>query len=60
MGRLVRPFVQTTPVSNGYFIVCPQATAERLRVEAFRTRLLERATEDEKRLADLWTGEEGG
>lgn len=56
MGRLVRPFAQTLPISYGYFVVCPQATATLPRVKAFRTWLLERAAEDDKRLADSWEG----
>ncbi|MDX1432759.1 MAG: transcriptional regulator GcvA [Gammaproteobacteria bacterium] len=42
-GRLVRPFELSFPVNFAYYIVCPEKTAERPRVVAFREWLLEEA-----------------
>jgi LysR family transcriptional regulator, glycine cleavage system transcriptional activator len=52
-GRLVRPFPLALPVSYGYWIVCPQATAGRPKIALMREWLLAEATADEARLAGL-------
>jgi LysR family transcriptional regulator, glycine cleavage system transcriptional activator len=35
-GRLVKPFALAVPTPFAYYVVCPQATAGRAKVEAFR------------------------
>jgi LysR family transcriptional regulator, glycine cleavage system transcriptional activator len=35
-GRLVRPFAVAVPIPFAYYVVCPEATAGRPKVEAFR------------------------
>jgi LysR family glycine cleavage system transcriptional activator len=35
-GRLVRPFAVAVPTPFAYYVVCPEATAARAKVEAFR------------------------
>lgn len=54
LGRLVRPFAQSLPISYGYFVVCPMAKAQQPEIAAFRGWLLECARDDEVRLAKLW------
>jgi LysR family transcriptional regulator, glycine cleavage system transcriptional activator len=36
VGRLVKPFAVAVPTPFAYYVVCPQATAERPKVAAFR------------------------
>jgi LysR family glycine cleavage system transcriptional activator len=40
-GRLVRPFKLSLPVEFAYYIVCPETTADRPKVAAFRQWLLQ-------------------
>jgi LysR family glycine cleavage system transcriptional activator len=40
-GRLVRPFAHEVRGSYQYYVVCPEATADRPQIAAFRTWLLE-------------------
>lgn len=42
-GRLVRPFRQEVRGSNQYYVVCPEATADRPDLAAFRAWLLDEA-----------------
>jgi len=42
-GRLVKPFELSLPFHLAYFLVCPEATAERPKIRAFREWLLEEA-----------------
>jgi LysR family glycine cleavage system transcriptional activator len=35
-GRLVRPFDQSLPANYSYWLVCPEASAERPKIAAFR------------------------
>ena len=42
-GRLVKPFALTIPVDFGYFVVCPERTAEQPKVAAFREWIIARA-----------------
>src|SRR6185437_1118941 len=44
-GRLVRPFGQSLPGDYAYWLVCPEATAERPKVAAFRDWVLAEARE---------------
>ncbi len=44
-GRLVKPFELSLPASFAYYIVCPEAAAERPKVAAFREWLIEEAGE---------------
>ncbi len=46
-GRLVRPFMLNLPTEYAYYAVCPEENAERPRIVAFRTWLLEQAALDE-------------
>ena len=46
-GRLVRPFDLVLPVDRAYYLVCPEATAERPKLRAFRAWLLEEAAATE-------------
>jgi LysR family glycine cleavage system transcriptional activator len=46
-GRLVRPFTQSFPGDHAYWLVCPEATAERPKIAAFREWLLVEAREAE-------------
>jgi LysR family transcriptional regulator, glycine cleavage system transcriptional activator len=48
-GRLVRPFALSLPVSYGYWIVCPKATANLPKIVTFRDWLLAEASEDVRR-----------
>ena len=52
-GRLVRPFAQTLKSDRGYFIVCPEAFADRPNITRFRDWLLAENARDAARLADL-------
>jgi LysR family glycine cleavage system transcriptional activator len=52
-GRLVRPFPLALPVSYAYYVVCPQATAERPKIVLMRNWLLAEAALDEAKLAGL-------
>jgi LysR family glycine cleavage system transcriptional activator len=45
-GRLVKPFDISLPAEFAYYLVCPEATAERPKVRAFRAWLLEMAAEE--------------
>jgi LysR family transcriptional regulator, glycine cleavage system transcriptional activator len=49
-GRLVRPVAVSLGLSNTYWIVCPEATAEAPKVALFRRWLLAEAAEDARRL----------
>jgi LysR family glycine cleavage system transcriptional activator len=52
-GRLIRPFEVDMPSDYAYYVVSPEATAERPKVAAFRTWLLTEArTEPEAEAAD--------
>jgi LysR family transcriptional regulator, glycine cleavage system transcriptional activator len=42
-GRLVRPFDQSLPANYSYWLVCPEASAERPKIVAFRDWLLAEA-----------------
>jgi len=42
-GRLVRPFREEVKGSNHYYVVCPEATADRPELAAFRAWLLDEA-----------------
>lgn len=44
-GRLVRPFGQSLPGDYAYWLICPEATAERPKVAAFRDWVLAEARE---------------
>ena len=46
-GRLVRPFDVVLPVDRAYYLVCPEAAAERPKIAAFRAWLLEEAAQGE-------------
>jgi len=48
-GRLARPFAVTVPTPFAYYVVCPQATAERPKVAAFRRWLRAEAERDSER-----------
>ena len=52
-GRLIRPFEVTLPVSYGYWIVCPKATAQLPKIVAFSRWLLAEAAEDTRLLREL-------
>ena len=39
-GRLVKPFGMSLPATFAYYLVCPEATAERPKIAAFRDWLL--------------------
>jgi LysR family glycine cleavage system transcriptional activator len=45
-GRLVKPFAVAVPTPFAYYVVCPQATAERPKVAAFRRWLRAEAERD--------------
>src|SRR5947209_322966 len=42
-GRLVRPFDQSLPANYSYWLVCPEASAERPKIVAFRDWILSEA-----------------
>lgn len=44
-GRLVRPFAQAVPVAYAYYVVCPEAAADRSKVAAFRDWVIDEATQ---------------
>ncbi|HYM31767.1 MAG TPA: transcriptional regulator GcvA [Candidatus Cybelea sp.] len=46
-GRLVKPFDVVLPVDRAYYFVCPEATAERPKIVAFRNWLREEAASGE-------------
>lgn len=52
-GRLVRPFEVTLPHDLAYYLVCPEAAAERPRIAAVRAWLLAEATAYAAELGDL-------
>jgi LysR family transcriptional regulator, glycine cleavage system transcriptional activator len=52
-GRLVRPFDIGMPHNLAYYLVCPEASAERPRIAAVRAWLLTEAAKYEKELAGL-------
>lgn len=52
-GRLVRPFSLALPLSYGYWIVCPKATAKLPKIATFRDWLLAEAAADTRRLDDI-------
>jgi LysR family glycine cleavage system transcriptional activator len=45
-GRLVRPFDISLPAEFAYYVVCPEATAERPKITAFREWLVAEAAQD--------------
>jgi LysR family transcriptional regulator, glycine cleavage system transcriptional activator len=55
-GRLVRPFPQALPLSNLYWIVCPDATAMMPKIAAFRDWLLAEAANDLRHLPGIACG----
>jgi LysR family glycine cleavage system transcriptional activator len=52
-GRLVRPFVDSVPVSRTYWIVCPKATSALPKIMTFRDWLLSEAATDLRKLRAL-------
>ena len=44
-GRLVKPFDVSLPAEYAYYIVCPEATADRPKIAAFRNWLLAEAAD---------------
>ncbi len=46
-GRLVKPFDVSLPTDCAYYVVCPEAWAERPKIAAFRDWLLEEARQEE-------------
>lgn len=46
-GALIRPFTLSLPVEYAYYIVCPEDTADRPKIAAFREWLLQEASERE-------------
>jgi LysR family transcriptional regulator, glycine cleavage system transcriptional activator len=52
-GRLVRPFAIGMPHDLAYYLVCPEASAERPRIAAVRAWLLAEAVAYEQELASL-------
>jgi LysR family glycine cleavage system transcriptional activator len=52
-GRLVAPFAVTLPLSKGYWIVCPKATAVLPKIAVFREWLLNEAAADVRRLSTI-------
>jgi LysR family glycine cleavage system transcriptional activator len=49
-GRLVRPFRNSLPLKNTYWIVCPKATATLPKIVAFRDWLLTEAAADAQQI----------
>ena len=49
-GRLIRPVPHALPLAKSYWIVCPQATAKRTKIIAFRDWLLAEADLDKREL----------
>jgi LysR family transcriptional regulator, glycine cleavage system transcriptional activator len=52
-GRLVRPFDVSMPHDLAYYLVCPEASAERPRIAAVRAWLLAEAARYQQELAEL-------
>jgi LysR family glycine cleavage system transcriptional activator len=52
-GRLIRPFAQALTSDRGYFIVCPEAFADRPKIVRFREWLLAEAERDTAQLDEL-------
>jgi LysR family transcriptional regulator, glycine cleavage system transcriptional activator len=52
-GRLVRPFDVSMPHDLAYYLVCPEASAERPRIAAVRVWLLAEAARYQQELAEL-------
>jgi LysR family glycine cleavage system transcriptional activator len=52
-GRLVRPFDVSMPHDLAYYLVCPEASAERPRIAAVRAWLLAEAARYQEELAEL-------
>jgi LysR family transcriptional regulator, glycine cleavage system transcriptional activator len=52
-GRLIRPFAQALTSDRGYFIVCPEATADKPKIARFREWLLDENARDLERLKAL-------
>ena len=52
-GRLVRPFVESVPVSRTYWIVCPKASSTLPKIVTFRDWLLSEAAADLRKLKAL-------
>lgn len=52
-GRLVRPFPQALPVSYGYWIVCPKATAKLPKITTFRNWVLDEVAQELRMLRDI-------
>jgi LysR family glycine cleavage system transcriptional activator len=52
-GRLVRPFVESVPVSRTYWIVCPKAGSTLPKIVTFRDWLLSEAAADLRKLKAL-------
>lgn len=46
-GRLIIPFDFSLPVEYAYYVVCPETTAERFKITAFREWLLDEAGQHE-------------
>ncbi|MFQ5959103.1 MAG: LysR substrate-binding domain-containing protein, partial [Alphaproteobacteria bacterium] len=46
-GRLVKPFDVSLPAEYAYYVVCPEATAERPKIAAFREWLFSEVARDE-------------
>ena len=51
--RLVCPFQLTLPVSYGYWIVCPKATAQLPKIVTFRNWLLAEVADDERQIREI-------
>ena len=52
-GRLVRPFAQALRLEKTYWIVCPKATSDRVKIKTFREWLLAEAASDTRQLQKL-------
>jgi LysR family glycine cleavage system transcriptional activator len=52
-GRLIRPFDVSMPHDLAYYLVCPEASAERPRIAAVRAWLLAEAARYQRELAEL-------
>ncbi len=59
-GRLVLPFPESLPLSKGYWIVCPKASASLPKIDTFRDRLLAEASIDLRQLKSLGTSKPKG
>ncbi|GLQ06257.1 transcriptional regulator GcvA [Sneathiella chinensis] len=58
-GRLVKPFDVEIRADNAYYIVCPEAWADRPRIVTFRNWLLKEAALDPGRFMSSAQGDEG-